>query len=128
MTPQPQGHALDNSYQEDIKQAVLLDNKPRYPSQYQDGDDMTYSEKEKLKQLPKASSWPKFSGVEECDHMELIDYIDGLLIYVPSITDYWITARLNTEFKGHASIWYVERKEINGRRKWPWWISQIIQK
>ncbi|MBW0475352.1 hypothetical protein O181_015067 [Austropuccinia psidii MF-1] len=60
--------------------------------------------------------------------MELIDYIDGLFIDVPSIPDYWITARINTEFKGHFSIWYTEMKEINGRRNWPWWKSQIIQK
>ncbi|MBW0557151.1 hypothetical protein O181_096866 [Austropuccinia psidii MF-1] len=60
--------------------------------------------------------------------MELIDYIDGLFIDVPSIPDYWITARLNTAFKGHASIWYTEMKDIHGRRNWPWWKSQIIQK
>ncbi|MBW0578663.1 hypothetical protein O181_118378 [Austropuccinia psidii MF-1] len=60
--------------------------------------------------------------------MELIDYIDGLFIDVPSIPDYWITARLNTAFKGHDSIWYTEMKEIHGRRNWPWWKSQIIQK
>ncbi|MBW0493387.1 hypothetical protein O181_033102 [Austropuccinia psidii MF-1] len=60
--------------------------------------------------------------------MELIDYIDGFFIDVPSIPDYWITARLNTAFKGHASIWYTEMKEIHGRRSWPWWKSQIIQK
>ncbi|MBW0502021.1 hypothetical protein O181_041736 [Austropuccinia psidii MF-1] len=60
--------------------------------------------------------------------MELVAYIDGLSIDVPSIPDYWITARLNTEFKGHASIWYTEMKEIHGRRSWPWWKSQIIQK
>ncbi|MBW0580939.1 hypothetical protein O181_120654 [Austropuccinia psidii MF-1] len=89
---------------------------------------MSYSEKEALKQLPEASSWPKFSGSGEYDHMELIDYIDGLFIDVPSIPDYWITARLNTAFKGHASIWYTEMKEIHGRRNWPWWKSQIIQK
>ncbi|MBW0460322.1 hypothetical protein O181_000037 [Austropuccinia psidii MF-1] len=60
--------------------------------------------------------------------MELIDYIDGLFIDVPSIQDYWITAGLNTEFKGYASIWYTQMKEIHGRRNWPWWKSQIIQK
>ncbi|MBW0514163.1 hypothetical protein O181_053878 [Austropuccinia psidii MF-1] len=60
--------------------------------------------------------------------MELIYYIDGLFIDVPSITEYWITSRLNTEFKGHSSIWYTEMKEIHGRRNWPWWKSQIIQK
>ncbi|MBW0480252.1 hypothetical protein O181_019967 [Austropuccinia psidii MF-1] len=60
--------------------------------------------------------------------MELIDYIDRLFIDVPSRQDYLITARLNTEFKGHASIWYPEMKEIHGRRNWPWWKSQIIQK
>ncbi|MBW0515342.1 hypothetical protein O181_055057 [Austropuccinia psidii MF-1] len=60
--------------------------------------------------------------------MVLIDYIDGLFIDLPSIPDYWITARLNTAFKGHASIWYTEMKEIHGRRNCPWWKSQIIQK
>ncbi|MBW0561150.1 hypothetical protein O181_100865 [Austropuccinia psidii MF-1] len=89
---------------------------------------MTYSEKEALKQLPEDSSWPKFSGVGEYDHMELTDYIDGLFIAVPNIPDYWITARLNTAFKGHSSIWYTEMKEIHGRRNCPWWRSQIIQK
>ncbi|MBW0548988.1 hypothetical protein O181_088703 [Austropuccinia psidii MF-1] len=89
---------------------------------------MSYSEKEALKQLQEASSWPKFSFTGEYDHMELIDYIDGLFIDVPSIPDYCITARLNTEFKEHVSIWYTEMKEISGRRNWPWWKSQIIQK
>ncbi|MBW0570617.1 hypothetical protein O181_110332 [Austropuccinia psidii MF-1] len=45
-----------------------------------------------------------------------------------SITDYWITDRLNTAFKGHASIWYTEMEEIHGRRSWPWWRSQTIKK
>ncbi|MBW0479879.1 hypothetical protein O181_019594 [Austropuccinia psidii MF-1] len=60
--------------------------------------------------------------------MELIDYIDGLFIDLPSIPDYCITARLNTAFKGHASIWYTEMKEIHGKRNRLWWKSQIIQK
>ncbi|MBW0590158.1 hypothetical protein O181_129873 [Austropuccinia psidii MF-1] len=89
---------------------------------------MSYSEIEALKQLCEASHWPKFSGTGEYDHMELIDYIDGLFIDVPSRPDYRITARLNTAFKGHAIIWYTEMKEINGKRNWPWWKSQIIQK
>ncbi|MBW0571343.1 hypothetical protein O181_111058 [Austropuccinia psidii MF-1] len=124
LKPQPQGQVMDIPYQPD----AMLMNKARSSSQYQDGDGMSYSEKEALKQLPEASSWPKFSGSGEYDHMELIDYIDGLFIDVPSIPDYWITARLNTAFKGHASIWYTEMKEIHGRRNWPWWKSQIIQK
>ncbi|MBW0593764.1 hypothetical protein O181_133479 [Austropuccinia psidii MF-1] len=129
MKPQPQGHVMDNPYhQDDIKPAAMLMNKARSPSRYQDGDNMSYSEKEALKQLPEASSWPKISGTREYDHMELIDYIDGLFIDVPSIPDYWITARLNTAFKGHATIWYTEMKEIHGRRSWPWWKSKIIQK
>ncbi|MBW0495657.1 hypothetical protein O181_035372 [Austropuccinia psidii MF-1] len=128
MKPQPQGHIFDDPYdQEDIKPGAILGNKARSRSQYQDGDNMSYSEKEALKQLPEASSWPKFSGTGEYDHMELIDYIDRLFIDVTSIPDYWITARLNTECKGHASIWYTEMKEIHGRRKWPLWKSQIIQ-
>ncbi|MBW0593926.1 hypothetical protein O181_133641 [Austropuccinia psidii MF-1] len=60
--------------------------------------------------------------------MELIDYIDGLFTEVPSIPDYWITARLNTAFKAHSSICYTQTKEIHGRRNWPWWRRQITQK
>ncbi|MBW0511881.1 hypothetical protein O181_051596 [Austropuccinia psidii MF-1] len=129
MKPQPQGHVLDDPYhQEDIKPDALLVNEARSPSPYQDGDNMSYSEKEDLKKLTEASSWPKFSSTGEYDHMELIYYIYGLLIDVPSIPDYWTTARLNTEFEGHACIWYTEMKEIHGRRSLPWWESQIIQK
>ncbi|MBW0502082.1 hypothetical protein O181_041797 [Austropuccinia psidii MF-1] len=89
MKPQPQGHAMDNPYhQDDIKPDAMLVNKARAPSQHQDGDNMSYSEKEALKQLLEASSWPKFSGTGEYDHMELLDYIDRLFIDVPSIPDY----------------------------------------
>ncbi|MBW0512649.1 hypothetical protein O181_052364 [Austropuccinia psidii MF-1] len=57
MKPQPKGHALENPYhKEDIKTDALLVNKARSPSQYQDGDNMSYSEKEAFKQLPEASS------------------------------------------------------------------------
>ncbi|MBW0493427.1 hypothetical protein O181_033142 [Austropuccinia psidii MF-1] len=63
MKPQTQGHVLDNPfYQYDIKPDATLVNKARSPSQYQDGDNMSYFEKEALKQLPDASSWPKFCG------------------------------------------------------------------
>ncbi|MBW0529724.1 hypothetical protein O181_069439 [Austropuccinia psidii MF-1] len=124
MKPQPQGHVMDNPYyQDDIKPDSMLVNKARSLSQYQDGDNISYPEKEALKQVPEASSWPKFPGRGEYDHMELIDYIDELFIDVPSIPDYRITARLNTEFKAHASIWYTAMKEIHGRRNWPWWKS-----
>ncbi|MBW0462062.1 hypothetical protein O181_001777 [Austropuccinia psidii MF-1] len=127
MKPQPGGHALENPYhQEEIKPDVLFVNKSRSPSQYQDGDNISYPGKEALKQSPEASSWPKIRGTGGYDHMELIDYIDGLFINVKRIPDYWINARLNTEFKGHVSIWYAEMKEIHGRRNCPWWKSQII--
>ncbi|MBW0544981.1 hypothetical protein O181_084696 [Austropuccinia psidii MF-1] len=89
MKPQPQGHVMDNPYHPyDIKPDVMLMNKARSPSKYQDGDIMSYSEKEALKQLPEASSWPKFSGTGEYDHMEIIDYSDGLFIDVPGIPYY----------------------------------------
>ncbi|MBW0510757.1 hypothetical protein O181_050472 [Austropuccinia psidii MF-1] len=39
--PQPQGHVTDNPYHPD----AMLGNKARSPSQYQDGDNMFYSEK-----------------------------------------------------------------------------------
>ncbi|MBW0556280.1 hypothetical protein O181_095995 [Austropuccinia psidii MF-1] len=75
--PHPQGHVMDNPYhQEDIKPDAMLVIKAISPSQDQDGDNMSYSENEALKQLPEASSWPEFSGTREYDHMELIDYID----------------------------------------------------
>ncbi|MBW0508707.1 hypothetical protein O181_048422 [Austropuccinia psidii MF-1] len=112
---QPQGHVMDNTYhKEDIKPDAYLQNKARSQSQYQDGENMSYSVKEELKQLPKASIWPEFSGTGEYDHMKLIYYIDGLLIDVPSIPDYGITARLNKAFNRHPSIWYTEMKEIHG--------------
>ncbi|MBW0567006.1 hypothetical protein O181_106721 [Austropuccinia psidii MF-1] len=128
MKPQTQGHISGNTpyHQEDIKPDPSLE-KPISLSQYQDGDKMTYLEKEALKKLPEALSWPQFSGIGEYDHMEIIDYIDGLFTDLPSIQDYWITARLNTSFKGPASIWSTEMKEIDGRRNWPWWRNQIIQ-
>ncbi|MBW0471274.1 hypothetical protein O181_010989 [Austropuccinia psidii MF-1] len=117
MKPQPEGHGLENPYhQEDIKPDDIWVNKARSPSQCQYGDDMTYSGKDALKQLPEASRWPQFSRTGEYDHMQLIDYIDGLFIDIPSIPDSWITAELNTAFKGHASIWYTEIKEIHGGR------------
>ncbi|MBW0475472.1 hypothetical protein O181_015187 [Austropuccinia psidii MF-1] len=61
MKPQPQGHVMNNSYhQDDIKPDAMLMSKKRSPSQYQDGDNMSHSEKEAVKQPPEASSWPKF--------------------------------------------------------------------
>ncbi|MBW0476660.1 hypothetical protein O181_016375 [Austropuccinia psidii MF-1] len=94
LKPQPQGYVMDNPYhQEEIKPDSKLVNKTRSPSQYQNGDNMSYSENEALKQIPEASGWPKFSGTEY-DHIKLIDYIDGLFIDVPRIPDYWITDRL----------------------------------
>ncbi|MBW0481744.1 hypothetical protein O181_021459 [Austropuccinia psidii MF-1] len=130
MKPQTQGHVSENTpyHQEDIKPHIVLEKHPRSLSQYRDGDKMNYLDKEALKQLPETSSWPKFFGIGEYHHMELIDYINGLFTDLSSIQDYWITSRLNTALKGHASIWYTEMKEIHGRRNWPWWRSQIIQK
>ncbi|MBW0563961.1 hypothetical protein O181_103676 [Austropuccinia psidii MF-1] len=108
MKPWPEGHALENPYQqEDIKPDAFLVNKARSPSKYQDGGNKSYFEKKALKQLPEVSGWPKLSFTGGYDHMELIDYIHGLFIDVPSIPNYWITARLNTAFKGHATIWYT---------------------
>ncbi|MBW0553190.1 hypothetical protein O181_092905 [Austropuccinia psidii MF-1] len=124
MKPQPQGHVMDNPYHHDD----MSMNNARSQSKYQDGDNMSYSVKEALKKLPEASSLPKLSGTGEYDHMELIDHIDELFIDVPRIPDYWITARLNTAFKEHASLWYTEMKEIHGRKNWSLWNSQIIQK
>ncbi|MBW0592407.1 hypothetical protein O181_132122 [Austropuccinia psidii MF-1] len=46
MKPQPQGHVMDNPYhQEDLKPDAILVNEARSPSQYQDGDNMPYSER-----------------------------------------------------------------------------------
>ncbi|MBW0494146.1 hypothetical protein O181_033861 [Austropuccinia psidii MF-1] len=47
MKAQPQGHVMDNPYYQDyIKPDVMLVSKARSPSQYQDGDNMSYTEKE----------------------------------------------------------------------------------
>ncbi|MBW0584268.1 hypothetical protein O181_123983 [Austropuccinia psidii MF-1] len=90
MKPQPQGHVMDNPYhQDEIKPDSMLMNKAISPSQYQDGDNMPYLEKEALKQLPEASSWLKFSVTGEYDAMELIYHIDGLFLHVQRIPDYW---------------------------------------
>ncbi|MBW0488153.1 hypothetical protein O181_027868 [Austropuccinia psidii MF-1] len=44
MKPQPQGHVMYNPYhQDDIKPYAMLINKARSPSQYQAGDNMSYS-------------------------------------------------------------------------------------
>ncbi|MBW0513812.1 hypothetical protein O181_053527 [Austropuccinia psidii MF-1] len=104
-----------------------MESKYRSPSQYQDGENMNYPEKEAFKQHPEVKSWPNVYGVGENDHIELIDHIDGLSIDVPSIPDYWRTARIKTEFKGDASIWYKEIKGIHGRINWPLWKSQRIK-
>ncbi|MBW0512183.1 hypothetical protein O181_051898 [Austropuccinia psidii MF-1] len=89
MKHKPKGHVMNNPYhQEDIKPDAFLEKKARSSTQYQDGENMSYSEKEALKKLPEASSWPKFSGTMEYDHMELIDYLDGLFIDLPRIPDY----------------------------------------
>ncbi|MBW0578930.1 hypothetical protein O181_118645 [Austropuccinia psidii MF-1] len=65
LKPQPQGHVMDNPYNpDDIQPDAMLVNKARSPSQYQDGDNMSYSEKEALKQLPEASSRPKSLELE----------------------------------------------------------------
>ncbi|MBW0563922.1 hypothetical protein O181_103637 [Austropuccinia psidii MF-1] len=109
MKPQPKGYVKDNPYhQEKIKPDGILD--------------ISYSEKESLKHLPEASRWPKFFVTGEYDHMEPIYYIDGIFIDVPSITDYCITARLNTSFKGNASI------SIHRNKRYTWKKSQIFQR
>ncbi|MBW0526110.1 hypothetical protein O181_065825 [Austropuccinia psidii MF-1] len=57
MNTQAQGHIMYNPYhQDDIKPDAMLMNKARSPSQYQDEDNMSYPEKEALKQPPEASS------------------------------------------------------------------------
>ncbi|MBW0471997.1 hypothetical protein O181_011712 [Austropuccinia psidii MF-1] len=59
MKPQPQGHVMDNPYhQEDRKPDAILVNKTRSPSQYQDGNNMSYLEKEALEQLSEAPAGP----------------------------------------------------------------------
>ncbi|MBW0525871.1 hypothetical protein O181_065586 [Austropuccinia psidii MF-1] len=111
-----------------IKPDSPMESKHISQTKYQNGDSMTYTEKEVLKQLQEATSRSKFCGVGEYDHMELVDYIDGIFIEVPGIPDYWIKAILNTGFKGHASRLYTEIRDMHGKRNWPWWKGKIIQK
>ncbi|MBW0574163.1 hypothetical protein O181_113878 [Austropuccinia psidii MF-1] len=68
---------------------------------YQDGKNLSYSQKQELKKLPEVVIWPKFSGVEEYDHEEVINRIDGKFVDFSKIPDYWITKRLNNSFRGH---------------------------
>ncbi|MBW0499585.1 hypothetical protein O181_039300 [Austropuccinia psidii MF-1] len=59
MKTHTQGHVMHNPYhQEDIKPDALLDKKSRSPSQFQNAEKISYSEKEGLKQLPETSSCP----------------------------------------------------------------------
>ncbi|MBW0477228.1 hypothetical protein O181_016943 [Austropuccinia psidii MF-1] len=52
---QPLGHLMDNLYHQDVlKPYSMFMNKARSPSHYQDGDNISYSEKKALKQLPEA--------------------------------------------------------------------------
>ncbi|MBW0507714.1 hypothetical protein O181_047429 [Austropuccinia psidii MF-1] len=63
--PQPQGHVMDNQYyQDDIKPDAMLDNKARSPLQYQDGDNMSYAEKEALKQPLRPQAGPNSLELE----------------------------------------------------------------
>ncbi|MBW0540152.1 hypothetical protein O181_079867 [Austropuccinia psidii MF-1] len=82
--PQTHGNVPGNipaPYKEEkIKQNDLLESKQRSPSPYQDGENMTYSEKEAPMQLPEPTKWPKFVGLGSYDHIEIIDHIDGLFI------------------------------------------------
>ncbi|MBW0483393.1 hypothetical protein O181_023108 [Austropuccinia psidii MF-1] len=125
ITPQTQGYvsgSIHTQYhKEDIKPDAPMRNKIKSSSKYQAGDNITFLEKEEVKKLLESIRWPKLSGAGQYDHMELIDYINGLFIYVPRIPRYWITAKLNKELKGHSGIWYTEMKEIDGGRviiKW----------
>ncbi|MBW0551703.1 hypothetical protein O181_091418 [Austropuccinia psidii MF-1] len=115
MKPQQKVHFMDNPYhQEDIKPDYLLENKERSPSQYQDRENMSYSEKEALKRLPKAQAGPNSLQKENIIIWNsLLILMNSSLIY-KSIPYYGITAGLNTAFKGLFSICYTEMKEIDG--------------
>ncbi|MBW0477284.1 hypothetical protein O181_016999 [Austropuccinia psidii MF-1] len=65
MNPKLQGHVMDNPYhQDDIKPDSMLMNKERSPSQYQDGYNMSHSDKEALKQLPDTQAGPNALELE----------------------------------------------------------------
>ncbi|MBW0481729.1 hypothetical protein O181_021444 [Austropuccinia psidii MF-1] len=59
MKPQPKGHVMDNPYHQDyIKPDAILMKKARSPSQYQDVDNMSCSEKEALKEFLRPQAGP----------------------------------------------------------------------
>ncbi|MBW0593888.1 hypothetical protein O181_133603 [Austropuccinia psidii MF-1] len=59
LKPQPQGQVMENQYQQDdIKPDAMLMNEARSPSQYQDGDGMSYSEKEALNSFLRPQAGP----------------------------------------------------------------------
>ncbi|MBW0542998.1 hypothetical protein O181_082713 [Austropuccinia psidii MF-1] len=100
----------------------------RSESIYQDGENLSYTEKQALKKLPEVVNWPKISGIGEYYFMELIYHIDEGFVDFPNRKDYWITTILNTVFRGHENIWNTKIKEIHGRKCYPWWRNKMIQK
>ncbi|MBW0462889.1 hypothetical protein O181_002604 [Austropuccinia psidii MF-1] len=89
------GNLPEDMYWRDIFQTAyvnhqILESSPAVQTLRREDnqDNMTHSEKEGLKKLPEATGSPKFCGVGEYDHMELINYIDGLFIDDPTIPDY----------------------------------------
>ncbi|MBW0461945.1 hypothetical protein O181_001660 [Austropuccinia psidii MF-1] len=83
------------------KEPEYLDPWLTLKSIHQDGETISYSEEKGSKKLPEVVNWPRFSGVGEYDHMDIIDYIDELSVDFQKIPEYWITTRLNNKFGGH---------------------------
>ncbi|MBW0499780.1 hypothetical protein O181_039495 [Austropuccinia psidii MF-1] len=115
----------------DIKPDSMLMNKARAPSKCQDGDNMSYSEKEALKELPESSSWRKPSGTGEYDHMELIDYIDGLFIDVQSYQTTGLLKRTNIwKYTPYKSSGFKEKQpfRVNFKEKHRERVAEVAKK
>ncbi|MBW0515243.1 hypothetical protein O181_054958 [Austropuccinia psidii MF-1] len=103
---------------EETKQNAQLESRKRELSKCKDGDYMSYSEEDILKQFQYATVWTKLSSLGVYDYMELIYYINRILVDVPIISTYWITAILNTEFRGCGSIYFIKmKKPMENRRE-----------
>ncbi|MBW0542955.1 hypothetical protein O181_082670 [Austropuccinia psidii MF-1] len=81
---------------------------------------------ELLKEVPKLTEWPHFSGEEEYDHMEFIRGID-MIKQDFKVTDRLVKEIFNTLFTKSAHRWYMKLRQAH-RPKLDLVETQIINK
>ncbi|MBW0551384.1 hypothetical protein O181_091099 [Austropuccinia psidii MF-1] len=72
-----------------------------------------------LKEVPKLTEFPHFSGEGECDHME---FISGTYIIEEDfqLPDRFGTAGFNMLFTRSAHRWYIKLRQEHGHQSWTW--------